>query len=316
MIYKIVVSWIMILIIGLTGCSQIPTSTSAPISVPSSEIGFLNRYGLEVNEPPLIDHVQVPADWQVKLGEFPIGLYWGLANEFSKDAGLDLTHLKGKRVEAHIYELKEGLAGSDPQIDFKYPSKAILIVENGQVAGAWLTFNVQSIGPSVKKRSLTEITGLSFEEWANQEHYFEASGINSDLVGLSPTQVIDTFFDSINQGDKVRAAACLSPQSLLESLTRNMEPGHLYNESFKPNNSLAEAIVCGKPLEFQSMYDPQMPINVINELDQRREVGIRLKLEIEWKHPAFNSPDREEIRFAIVKRSDYGWKIDGLGTGP
>ena len=300
----------MILILVLAGCSQ-----KTDIS-PSNDMKFLNQYKLDVNEKPTIVKVQIPSGWRVSLGEYPIGLYWGLANEYSKDVGLDLTNLKGKSVEAHVYELKDGLPGSDTQANYNYPSNAILIVESGQVVGAWLAFNVQSIGPSVKKRTLAEITGFGFVEWVKHEHYFEPSGTNANLASLSPTQVIDTFFDSINKGDKVRAHACLSPQSLLQSLTMNLEPGHLYNEGFSQNNSLAESIVEGKSIEYQQMYDPQSPIIEIKELDRRNEVGIRLNLEIKWKHPAFNTLDGKSTRFAILKKYDNGWKIDGFGTGP
>lgn len=114
-------------------------------------MNFLKRYGLNVKETPTIINVKVPSDWQARLGEYPIGLYWSLANEYSKDVGLDLTSLKGKSVEVHIYQLKDGLPGSGAQESFSYPSNAILIVENRQVVGAWLAFNTQSIGPSVKK---------------------------------------------------------------------------------------------------------------------------------------------------------------------
>jgi hypothetical protein len=310
MSYKVFLIWIMILILGLTGCSQI-SSTSL-----SNELDFLKRYELDVKENPTIIKVKVPSDWQVQLGEYPVGLYWGLANEYSKDVGLDLTILKGKSVEAHIYELKDGLPGSGEQAKFSYPSNAILIVENRQVVGAWLTFNTQSIGPSVKKRTLSEITGFSFEEWIKREHYFETSGTNTDLASLGPTQVIDTFFDSINKGDKVRAHACLSPKSLLESLTMNLEPGHLYNVGFSQNNSLVENIVKGKPIEYRRLFDPENHEVEIKELGDRTKIEIEVNLEIEWRHPAFNTQDGKSIRFAVLGKYNNGWKLSELGTGP
>jgi hypothetical protein len=310
MAYKVFLIWIMIFILGLTGCSQ-SSNTSL-----SNELAFLKRYELGVKENPTIIKVKVPSDWQAQQGEYPIGLYWGLANEYSKDVGLDLTSLKGKSVEAHIYELKDGLPGSGTQSIFSYPSNVILIVDNKQVVGAWLAFNTQSIGPSVRKRTLSDITGLSFEEWVKREHYFEASGTNADLASLSPTQVIDTFFDSINKGDKVRAYACLSPQRLLESLTVNSEPGHLYNDKFSQNNSLVENIVKGKPAEYLRVYDPENHLVEIKELGERKKIGIEVNLEIQWKNPAFNDSDGKSTRFAILDKYNNGWKLYELGTGP
>lgn len=308
--YKVFSSLIIIFFLWLTGCSQMSNTKL------SSEMDFLKRYELDVKENPIIIKVKVPSDWQVQLGEYPIGLFWGLANEYSKDVGLDLTSLKGKSVEAHVYELIAGLPGSGDQASYSYPSNAILIVENRQVVGAWLAFNTQSIGPSVKKRTLTEITGLNFEEWIKREHYFEISGTNDDLATLTPTQVIDTFFDSINKGDKIRAYACLSPQSLLESLTVNMEPGHLYNDGFSQINSMVDNIVKGKPIEYLRAYDPENHSEEIKDIGKRKKVGIVVNLEIEWKHPAFNTPDGKSTRFAILEKNDNGWKLDELGTGP
>ena len=307
---KVFLIWIMILILGLTGCSQISDNSLL------TEVDFLKRYELNVKENPTIIKVKVPSDWQVQLGAYPIGLYWGSANEYSKDVGLDLTSLKGKSVEAHIYELKDGLPGSGEQAKFSYPSNAILIVENRQVVGAWLAFNIQSIGPSVKKRTLDEVTGLSFEEWVKREQYFNTSGTNSDLASLSPTQVVDIFFDSINKGDKVRANACLTPQSLLESLTMNLEPGHLYNDGFSQNNSLVENIVKGKPIAYRRFLDPEKPAVEIQELGERKKIEIVVDLELEWRDPAFNTPEGKSTRFAVLKKFDNGWKLDGLGTGP
>lgn len=310
MVHKVFLIWIMISILGLTGCSQVSNNSL------SSELDFLKQYELNVKEDPIIIKVKVPSDWQVQLGEYPIGLYWGLANEYSKDVGLDLTSLKGKSVEAHIYGLKDGLPGSGEQAKFNYPSNAILIVENRQIVGAWLAFNIQSIGPSVKKRTLDEVTGLSFEEWVKREHYFNTSGTNSDLASLSPTQVIDIFFDSINKGDKVRANACLTPQSLLESLTMNLEPGHLYNDGFSQHNSLVENIVKGNPIAFRRFLDPEKPAVEIKELGERKKIEIVVDLELEWRDPVFNTPEGKSTRFAVLEKFDNGWKIDGLGTGP
>ncbi|MDQ7096772.1 DUF4830 domain-containing protein [Desulfosporosinus sp. PR] len=302
-------SLIIIVFLGLAACNQVA------ISSVSSEMGFLKRYNLSVNKNPTILELMIPSDWQVRLGEYPIGLYWGLANEYSKDVGLDLTAFKGKRVEAHIYELVDGLPGSGEQAIFSYPSNVILIIDNRRVIGAWLAFNIQGLGPSVKRRTLTEITGLNFEEWLKSKHYFENSSTDNDLESLTPTQVIDTFFDSINKGDKTRAYSCLSPQILLQSLTVNLEPGHLYNAGFNQVNSIVDNIVRGKPIQYLRVFDPDNFLE-IKDIGQRKRVEIEVNLELEWKDSAFNSSDGKSVRFAVLTKYDKGWKLEGLGTGP
>lgn len=310
MAYKFLSSLIIIFVFLFTGCSQTHNQSLF------NEKDFLKKYELNVKEEPVIIKVEVPADWRTRLGEYPTGLYWGLVNEYSKDVGLDLSSLKGKSVEVHIYELIDGLPGRGEQAKYRYPANVFLIVENKQVIGAWLNFDTQNIGFSVKKRTLDEITGLKFEEWLSRNHYFETSGTNEDLQGLTPKQVVNTFFDSINKGDKLRAYACLSPKSLLESLTMNLEPGHLYNEGFSKSNSLVDNIVKGTSIEYLQIYDPDNHLEEIKDIGLRKKVGIAINLEMEWKHPPFSTSDGKSTRFAILEKYDNGWKLYELGTGP
>lgn len=72
-----------------------------------SDASFLEHYGFSPSEkyPPF--EVTIPTDWTVELGSYPEGLYWQLANVFSKDIGLDLNRIKGKTTMAHVYRLIE-----------------------------------------------------------------------------------------------------------------------------------------------------------------------------------------------------------------
>lgn len=60
---------------------------------------FLAAHGLEPGGEPRVFEVVVPASWEVEYGEYPEGLYWALADEFSRDAGLDLEAVRGERVK-------------------------------------------------------------------------------------------------------------------------------------------------------------------------------------------------------------------------
>lgn len=167
-----------------------PTSTQVTM-IPED---FLLTLDYKVQNHPDTFAVEVPQNWEVKLGEYPVGLYWRLANEFSKDAGLDLTLLKGATLEVQRYSLVDGLPGSGEQKEFSYPSNLVLLVQSGNTVGAWLEFNIQSIGPSIKKRSLTDITGYTFEEWTEREGLFAKEGENGDLASLGHFELLDAFF--------------------------------------------------------------------------------------------------------------------------
>jgi hypothetical protein len=275
---------------------------------------FLKFYNLKVDENPNKFAVVVPKVWDVNAGDYPIGLYWQLANEFSKDVNLDLTSLKGNSVEVWRYSLVDGLPGSGDQSKFNYPSTVVLIVDSNKVVGAWLNFNTMSIGPSVKKRYLTDITGLNFKEWIQQNGLFTNPGKNADLEILQPVDLLKAYFKAINDGDKTRAYACLSPDSLLDSLTMNLRGNLLYNPNFNLDNSLIENIVKVNPISFK-LLDPINPANEIKQLSNQTEIEVAVNIDIKWLNNQ-TSENGIQVRFAQLKKYKNGWKLDGLGTGP
>lgn len=294
------------------------TSTSEPQPSPTSELSarspevFVQTLDYEVKSNPDKFTVDVPQDWEVGLGEYPVGLYWRLANEFSKDAGLDLTPLKGTTVDVWRYSLVDGLPGSGDAAEYTYPSNLVLLVQSDHTVGAWLEFNTRSIGPSIKKRSLTEITGLTLDEWVEQEGLFTDSGDNEDLASLGYFELLDAFFLAIQEGNYTRANACLSSSALLTALTVNLEEHRLYNSDFGTGNSLVENIVEAKPNSYKLLDD----FTVVNEEGHLKKIEVRVDLYMKWLDPVFNSPDGQDTRFAVMTKQSNGWKIEGLGTGP
>ena len=296
----------------LSGCGKMkPPTPAAQMSVDA----FLKQFNLRVAPQPERFQVKVPASWDVPLGAYPEGMYWGLAAEFARDAGFDLTRVKGQTADVWRYELPGGLPGQGEQSQFTYPSTAILLVQNEKVVGAWLAFNKHTVGPSVKGRYLEEVTGLPFERWVEKQGYFTAAGPNADLAKLGPVEVVATFADAVSKGDRTRAVACMDPVALRDVLTMNLEPGRLYNPDFGENNSLAHNIVRAQVLTAK-MLDPDTPADEIRDIGARTRVELRLFMELKWRQQVFNTPDNRTTRFAILQKWPFGWKLGGLGTGP
>jgi hypothetical protein len=218
-------------------------------------------------------------------------------------------------VEVWRYDLASGLPGEGDHSRFRYPSKVILLVRGGSVAGAWLAFNVNTIGPSVKLHNLEQLTGLTFAQWVEREGYFADPGANADLTTMGPVEVLNAFFDAISQGNKTRAEACLNPDQMLNTLTMNLGgQKRLYNPGFGPNNSLVENIRKAKLLSYK-LGDPEAHAAEITEVGDRRRVLVALQLQATWRDDAFNSPG-PQIRFTGLEKYYNGWKLGGLGTGP
>lgn len=298
------------------------SSSSSAALTPEQYIKNLDP-GVKVEDNPVKFPVQVPADWQVKQGEYPIGLYWQLMNRYAQDAGFDLAPLKGTSVEAWRYLLTDGLPGEGPQMEFTYPSNLLLLVQKDQVVGAWMEFNSHTIaGPSVHKHSLDSIAGYELDEWVEHEGLLADAGENGDLSKMLPSELITAYYAAVQSGDETRAEACLTPSALMQSLSVNLGPNRLYNPGFSPENTLHGGIAAVKVLSFQYL-DPEQNSFVAPEAGQEAAlIGDRSELMMEVKLDLTVSPDAKatssgkQPRFAAMKKLATGWKIAGLGTGP
>lgn len=286
-------------------------------SVPNKHLtpkAFIEEWELDVKESPTKFDILVPEDWHVELGSYPEGLYWGMANVFSKEIGLDLTKIKGKNVEVQVYELTDGLSGEGDNSNYSYPTNVILLVRDNNTVGAWLNFNVNTIGPSINKKSFKAITGLEIHEWINQNGYFSTSSDNDDLSDLSPIEVLDEFFAAINNGDKESALSFIGPYSQLESLTMNKGNNVLYNSEWGYNNSMVYNIVEAETLSYK-LLDPES-LEEIDKIGDRSKIELALEMHLVWRDEAFNSPNNQAVRFPILMKYSNGWKIESFGTGP
>lgn len=306
-----ITAFIMLSSILFTGCE----SNIDPVQTEITPEAFLAQYDLKVQPNPQKFKVDVPAKWEVKSGDYPVGLYWSLANEFSKDAGLDLAHFKGINVEVWRYALADGLPGQGDQSKFSYPSDLIMLVDAQKVVGAWLTFNKSVIGPSIKRHYLKDISGLTYEEWVEKQGLFSDMGKNKDLAGLDSVELLNAFFKAITDGDKKRAYSCQDPYDLLNSLTMNLGENCLYNPGFSLNNSIVDNIIKAEPISYK-LADTRDGYKEIEQVTDQKELAVSINLNIQWQDSQFNNPGGSDIRFTTVRKYKNGWKLLGLGTGP
>ncbi len=289
---------------------------STNVSENSTE-AFLMKWDLKVDGSPIEFNATVPEDWTVELGQYPEGLYWGLANVFSKEAGLDLTRLKGKDVEVQVYALTDGLPGQGESSDYIYKSNLTLLVQEGITVGAWLNFNKSSIGPAVNSKYLEDITGFDFPGWIEQEDYFRMNEKNEDLKYMDPAEVLEVFFAAINTGDTERAISCIGPDRQRDALMMNKKDTELYNPGFGDMNSLVFGIEEAELLSYKYLdYETLEEIEGYEEVGDRKTVELAANVYIVFVFDAFNDPDYTTVRFVIFRKYGNGWKIEGFGTGP
>lgn len=296
-------------------------TTPERADLPAYQAAFLAPFKLTAAGQAERFTVKVPASWDVPLGDYPTGLYWQLANVFSKDAGLDLEPLKGQQVTVYRYDLQGGLPGEGDSAQFSYPSYIVLLTQQDRVVGAWLAFNHWGVGPSLRKKTLKDLTGQEFTDWVDQTGVFRADG-NEDLRKLEPAQVVDAFFKAINAKNLKRANACLSPAEMLSTLTTNLVPGALYNPGFGNSNSMTANILSGKLLSWKTYEAPgggfgaPAPATGAASGSTPPTAHLATEVQIRWRLAEFNSPTGRQTRFIGLTKTSLGWKIDGMGTGP
>lgn len=292
-----------------------------------SDTLFMKNYGYTVSNTYEPFEVKIPKDWTVKLGTYPEGQYWQLANVFSKANGLDLSAQKGKTVTAQVYRINEEKSSdynASDYNDFKYPWPTDLVIlrDDAQIVGAWLNYNISTIGPSLSGKDLKTLTGYELGDWIVDESAFTLSSNYKSLEKLSPDEVIKGFFKAVNAGSKERANMYLTPEALYNALSSNFHPseGRLYHAGFNENNSITENIVSASDVEVVSYFEP-MTFKPITEemikyaIQDGDRIEVEVLLNLKWKMAGFNTEGEKSIRFITLTKYPFGWKIEGLATG-
>lgn len=280
---------------------------------------LLDRFGLEAAEQVGSFEVSIPKDWHVKQGAYPEGLYWQIADIMSDDAGLSLKPLKGQKATAYVYRLKEEIHSQEIYSAYKYPANAVILRKDGKIAGAWLMFNINTIGPSLNMRYLEDITGTDFIKWVGDS----GSIVSTTSYAPSPSEAITAYFSAIGKGEKEWAYVQLSPNAMLSALTTNHDPSsQLYHSAYNLDNSHVENIELVKDVDIIRFYEPVSMNGISDDASTFNEmpIGSRISAEIElvitYKDPAFNLDQTRRPLYAGLTKTLYGWKIDGFGTGP
>ncbi|MDH8676792.1 DUF4830 domain-containing protein [Fusibacter bizertensis] len=287
-----------------------------------SDTLFMKNYGYTVSETFEPFEVKIPKDWTVKLGTYPVGQYWQLVNVFSKANGLDLSEQKGKTVTAHVYRINEQIATDHEGIKHSWPTDLVILRDDSKIVGAWLKYNISSIGPSFSGKALKTLTGLELGDWLVDESAYTLSSTYKSLEKLSPDEVIKGFFNAVDVDNKEKANMYLTPRSLFDALSSNIYPveGRLYHTGFNENNSITENIVSATDVEVVSYFEPMTFKPITEEMIKvALQVGDRIEVEVllnlKWKMAGFNTEGEKSTQFITLTKYPFGWKIEGLATG-
>lgn len=265
---------------------------------------FLSKYGWTVIG--LLGHHEVilPATFLHEPGDFPISIYWAYNNELSKAIGLDLTPYLGTQVHAIIYELEElPFERSDTH------ARGIVILSGGEIIGAWIDASRHlDISFSLDNRTFQELVGLSWGKWLVESSIVDKENdLDKKLAEMTQTQIIQGYYDAINDHNYNLAYAYLSRKNIVDYLFLNMlcctprAKGNLFQSSYESGSTLF-GIENIKHIH-------------INEVKEHLVFGtVQYYIAIP---PLSNDP---EPYFRIISLEqevdDLGYRIASIDTGP
>ncbi len=290
--------------IVLESCRDLDAHHPSGAEVPAFVSDYAAAHRLNVRGKPLCYDWEVPVSWDVPLGGYLEGVYWGLANVFSSDAGLDLTPLKGKTVT--VWAWSRGIE-SEPDRTWDSLGHAMLLGAEGRVVGAWL----EGFRSVVDGRKLEDITGLSQGQWLEKEGYFLDAGPNADLAALGPVEVLKAYAEAVSAGDQRRADACLEPEYRLSFFYELPGNCRLYPRDKALETPAMAARLLG--WELKTFPDGATPPVVISEPGDRTVVVIQADLDIDWPPPNIFGVPKRAVRSVVARKTYLGWKIDGFG---
>ncbi|MFC1554287.1 DUF4830 domain-containing protein [candidate division KSB1 bacterium] len=209
---------------------------------PENDEEFLARYGWTIANKLNEQQMTLPESFENLPGEFPIEIYWAYNNELSKAIGLDMEPYLGKNVTAVLYKLNEGLP------EFLYPSKnsRSVIIKNGKnIIGAWICKGRHNgFACTLDRRSLADIGApelhvpnetlhQSWKEWLLEKGIVNPDNdLEKKLAKMSPVQIIETYYNAIDEKDYKLAYACRTRRNLVNFIFTNMDNSQFFNNSF------------------------------------------------------------------------------------
>lgn len=163
------------------------------------------------------------------MGSFtPNEYYFSYNNELSKDIGLDMSGYAGSEVSVRIYRLLERMPDEFYPIEL---CRGIVVWKDDKIIGAYISAGRHDAfsACSLNGYGFEAVTGQKVDEWLEKKVIADAT--EKELSQLQPEQIIERYFNALDNGDYYMAGRCMSRRTQMKHLTSNMPDNQLFNES-------------------------------------------------------------------------------------
>lgn len=248
----------------------------------------------------------LPSNLKHEAGEYPMKIYWAYNNELSKNIRLGYKPYLGKKVNVEIYRLREPLPDyMDPRMD----ARGIVLKYEGEIIGAYIDAGRhESFACSLDRKSLKDITNMEWNKWISDYINYN-NELEIKLSKMSPEEIINEYYDAINNHDLKMEFACKTRENICDYLAMNMDNNKLINKGYDDVYSDGSTNVkSAKFIDLKELTDMDNPNGTV---EYSVTIDFKFKKEI-------TSSDGIQSRFIILKKESEksGWRIQSEGTGP
>jgi hypothetical protein len=243
------------------------------------------------------------------LSEFDPGTYYfAYNNELSKDIGLDMSGYATADIDVEIYRIHEPMPQEFHPIE---NCRGIVVKNGGKIIGAFIsagrhsTFNACSL----KGNNFEKVTGQTLYEWLADG--IERDSVEKRLSELQPEQVIEEYFEALDQKDAKTAGYCISKKTLLGNLTANMLNDALFNERI---GLPFTDVDIGAKSSFDNLKSAKLlKVELIDEPEENAKI-FRVTVNLQYNKGMTISNGEQSWDCGMVYESPQtGWKIEGFG---
>jgi hypothetical protein len=282
---------------------------------------LLERHGWKAAGAERTEEKIYPANDTDEPGNTPLTLYWAYHSELSKDAGLDLTRAKGKKVRMHVVPL----VADRPDLQ----AEAVFVESDGQVVGGWLNAPTSAGSMSLTKRTFADLGKGTWGEWLKATGLVDYSKEpEKGYAKLSPVEVIHKYYDASSRRDLKTAYAQISKRRQYDLMT--MGQGALYADGWKTDGMQPANLQKAKVKEIRDashflspafgggqQAGPGDPETLGFNRQPFAENLFSVTVDEEYKTPLEQPNGSHHWFVKLVKETeDAPWKIDGFSTGP
>ncbi|MPN43400.1 hypothetical protein SDC9_190959 [bioreactor metagenome] len=161
----------------------------------------------------------------------------------------------------------------------------------------------------MKGNNFEKVTGQTLYEWLADG--IERDSVEKRLSELQPEQVIEEYFEALDQKDAKTAGYCISKKTLLGNLTANMLNDALFNERI---GLPFTDVDIGAKSSFDNLKSAKLlKVELIDEPEENAKI-FRVTVNLQYnKGMTIGNGEQSWDCGMVYESPQTGWKIEGFG---